>query len=569
MMHNRHLMSPFWLALWSCMLAIGWLLPNHYRPWVSFHSDAWIAAVLLLAAAAILLRGPGPLALHRITVLVALLICIPWLQYAFDLILQLGVVWIACVYLLGLLLALLIGAHWELHSPGQLGDGLFLAIGIAAVLSVGLQLQQWLQVEGLELWKMGGGWERPHANLGQANQLATFLLWGVLAAAWGHMRKHIGSAVALLLAAYLLFGVALTGSRTAWIGVALLIGAAWLWRRWWANSRLPWVATGLGLYFLVCVVIVSWMRQFLMAKSQLDLDDFIRLSGEIRPLAWAAFLDAAWQRPWFGYGWNQVVLAQMAVATEHPHIPGVFLYSHNLFLDLVLWCGIPLGLLLSIALVWWLWKRFCAVQSAENAILVLFLLVVANHAMLELPLHFAYILLPVGMVMGALNTRLGAHPVLLFGRWVAMLLWLVATTLLTLLIRDYSRVENSYETLRFEWFRIKITLPVGPPDVLLLTQWHDYIKFARMEPKPGVSTEELAWMRNLTGLFPGSLFFHKFATYLALNQHPEEAQLWLKRMCKTVPDQECNDVEIIWAKQSLKYPEIAAIPWPVKKLASD
>ena len=99
--------------------------------------------------------------------------------------------------------------------------------------------------------------------------------------------------------------------------------------------------------------------------------------------------------------------------------------------------------------------------------------------------------------------------------------------------------------------------------MLLLTQWRDYIKFARMDPKSGVSEAELAWMRHLTGLFPGGIFFHKFATFLALNHRPEEAQLWLQRMCKTVPVQECHDAETIWEKQALKYPEVAAVPWPV------
>lgn len=553
-----------WLSVWPFALALGWLLPNHYRPWVAFHSDAWVAVVLLLTAAFVVLRTHGPVVLHNISVLVVFLMCIPWLQYGFGLIPQVGVAWISFAYLLGLVFALLIGARWESHSPGQLGNGLFLAIGIATVVSVGLQLQQWLQLDGMELWKMGGGAERPHANLGQPNQLATFLLWGVLAAAWGYVRKYLGGGVTMLLAAYLLFGVALTGSRTAWMGVMLLVAATYLWRRHWDNIRLPLVAAGLSLYFFVCVIGVGWLRQTLLAKSQLDVDEFVRLSGEIRPMAWAAFLDAAWQRPLLGYGWNQVVLAQMAVATEHPHIPGFFIYSHNLFLDMVLWCGIPLGLLISGVLVTWLLARLRAVRSAENAVLVMFLLVVANHAMLELPLHYAYFLLPVGLVIGVLDTRLGARPVLVVGRWVLVGLLLAATALLSLIIRDYSLVENSYRTLRLEWSRFRITQPVGPPNVLLLTQWRDYIKFARMEPKRDVGEDELAWMRNLTGLFPGGLFFHKFATVLALNHRPDEAQLWLKRMCKTVPQSECRDVQTIWARQSLIYPEIAAIPWPVK-----
>lgn len=569
MANDRPVMTPFWLTLWSATLAFGWLLPNHYRPWVSFHSDAWIAATLILAAAAVILRTHGPLLLHRITVLVALLLFVPWLQYGFGLIFQPGVAWVSFAYLLGLLLALLIGARWEASTPGQLGDGLFLAIGLAAVLSVGLQLQQWLQLDGLELWTMGGGPQRPHANFGQPNQLATFLLWGVLAAAWGHARKHIGGRVAILLAMYLLFGVALTGSRTAWVGVVLSVGFIWLWRRLWANPKLPWIAMGLGLYYIVCVTGQSWLRNILLGDSGPIFNIFSSTSSAHRLLAWSTFLDAAWQRPFFGYGWGQVVLAQMAVATYHPHIAGYFLYSHNLFLDLVLWCGIPLGLLVSGALICWLWNSVRAVRSAESALLVLFVLVIANHAMLELPLHFAYFLLPVGMVMGALNTQLGAQPVLKVGRWVLWVFWMISATLLTLIIRDYSRIEESYQTLRLEWFRIKNTMPKEPPDVLLLTQWRDYIKFARIEPKPGVSVDELAWMRNLTGIFPGGIFFHKFATVLALNQRPDEAQLWLRRMCKMVPEQECRDAKTIWARQSLQYPEIAATPWPIKSEDTD
>lgn len=560
----RPVMTPFWLSLWAGMLALGWLLPNHYRPWLSFHSDAWIALVLSLASAAVIVRARGPLVWHRMAVLVALLLCVPWLQYVFGLVPMAGTAWISSAYLLGLSLALLIGAHWESSSPGQLANGLFLAIGMAAVLSVGLQLHQWLELGGMELLDMGGGLGRPHANLGQPNQLGTFLLWGLLAAAWGLLRERIGVWTALLLAVYLLFGLALTGSRTAWVAVLLLVAASWLWRRLWTHPRLPWIATGLGLYFFVCVVGLGWLHHVSQGNLQPDLNDFTRMSGDVRSLAWAAFIDAAWQRPFFGYGWSQVPLAQMAVATEHPYLQGVFTSSHNLFLDLVLWCGIPLGLLVSVALLGWFWKRLRAVNSAENAVLLLFLLVVANHAMLELPLQFAYFLLPAGMVMGALNTRLDAPPLMRLGRWVSFVLWLAATTLLALIIRDYARVQPSFQTLRMEWQGFKMTRQWGPPDVLLLTQWREYIRYARFEPRAGLNEDELDWMRNVTGLFPNLVFFHKLATALALNQHPDEASMWLKRMCKVVPESQCLAAKGTWAKQALKHPEIAAIPWPVK-----
>lgn len=556
-------MNPFWLCLWAAFLALGWLLPNHHFPWTGFHADAWIALLSSLAASALIWRFRQPMVWHRITLIAALLLCIPWLQMMLGLEPLSGVVWISTAYLLGLMLALLIGAHWERFSPGQAADGLFLAIGVAAIVSVGLQLQQWLQLDGLELWNMGSGSARPHANLGQPNQLATLLLWGILAAAWAWLRGYIKPIIAILMVLYLLIGVALTASRTAWIAILLLIGAVWWWQRLWGNSLVPWVVTGLGVFFVIANFGLEWVR-FILEFDMADQPSVLSgMSGHQRLLAWTAFADAIWQHPWIGYGWNQTVLAQMAVSTKHPAIGTTFTYAHNLFLDLMVWCGIPIGVFIFVCFCRWFWVRVRAVQSPENAVLILFLLVVANHAMLELPLYYAYFLLPTGLVMGMLNARMGPRPILSMHPWFAWLLWLAASALLVLIIRDYTRIEPSYQNLRFEQLRIKVA-PVGPPDVLLLTQWKDYIEFARMQPKVGATSAELEHMRHVAGLYPSSLFIFNLASTLALNHQPAEARVWLEKMCRVVPKQECIDAKTIWAKTALKHPEIASIPWPMK-----
>lgn len=543
-------------------LAVAWLLPNHYPPWSTFHMDAWTAIMMLLAATAVIVRSTGPVAWQGITLLVAVLILIPGLQYGFGMVMMSGTAWISIAYLTGFLLALLIGARWESASPGQLADGLFLAIVIAALVSVGLQLHQWLSLDLLDIWSMGDGYGRPFANFGQPNNLGTFLLWGLLAAAWGLARQRIGVWVALFMASYLLFGLALTQSRTAWLAVVILVGASWIWRRLWSDPRWPWVVTGLGLYFALCVISIGWLNRLFLLTLSSDMGDITRMSGELRSVVWALFIDAALQQPYLGYGWNQVGLAQLTAALDHPALHVPFSHSHNLFLDLMLWCGIPVGLFVSVYLVRWFWRSLRAVSSAEDAVLLLFLCVVGNHAMLELPLHHAYFLLPVGLVMGALNVRLGAPPILVVGRWSVIVVWLASVALLSLLIRDYSRVEASYQTLRFEWAHIKSETRGGPPEVLLLTQWREFIRLARFEPTNGMSADDLDWMRKVTSTYRSTGAFHKLATALAMNQQPDEAQLWLKRMCKIVSESQCAAVKVAWANQSLSNPNIAAVPWP-------
>lgn len=542
-------------------------MPIHHRPWLSFHTDTWFALICSIASLAVILRVRSAVIWNPITLLAAVLLCIPWLQYLFGLIPMVGNAWISTAYLLGLLLALLTGVHWEMNAPGQLMDALFLAIGLAALVSVGLQLYGWLQLDGLGLLVMDTYIPRPHANFGQPNQLGTFLIWGLLAAAWGWLQKRISAWVAIFMATYLLFGIALTASRTAWIGVVLLILASWLWRRLWRDPRLPWVVTGLGFYFVLCIVLLGWLQStsnFSYGIPPADVADVARMNGETRQLAWVAFADAISQKPWLGFGWNQSGFAQMMVAAEHPYLGRYFSYSHNLFFDLILWCGIPLGLLISILLLGWFWNKLRAVSNADNAVIFLFLLIVANHAMLELPLYFAYFLLPVGMVIGVLNVRLGAPVIMQSSRGLFFVIWLVGATLLGLIIRDYSRIESSYRILRMEWDNFAMSEQHQPPDVMLLTQWQEYIRYGRFQPKAGMTDKELDWMRNVTGLYPNMLFFNKIAMAMALNQRPDEAALWLKRLCKLAPEGQCLLVQEDWAKQSRKNPAIANVPWPIK-----
>ncbi|MDP3617237.1 MAG: hypothetical protein Q8R49_05400, partial [Rhodoferax sp.] len=141
---SKQPMTRFWLIGWALALALGWLLPDHHLPWSTFHVDAWLAIMLSLASLAVIWRSTSPVVWHGITLLVAMLVLVPGLQYALGLVLLSGTAWISSAYLIGLLLALLTGARWESASPGQLADGLFLAVGMAALLSVGLQLHQWL-----------------------------------------------------------------------------------------------------------------------------------------------------------------------------------------------------------------------------------------------------------------------------------------------------------------------------------------------------------------------------------------------------------------------------------------
>ena len=162
--HSRPI-SSFWLVGWAICLAPAWLLPNHYPPWTSFHMDAWSAAAMLLPAVWIIANSPVRSNWPVGTMLLMGLMLQVGLQYGSGMIVHAGTAWIQIAYLLGFLVAWQTGERWERIATGQAIDGLLLAIAIAAFLSVGLELHQWLQLDRLGIWSMGGPGIRPFARL--------------------------------------------------------------------------------------------------------------------------------------------------------------------------------------------------------------------------------------------------------------------------------------------------------------------------------------------------------------------------------------------------------------------
>ncbi|MEP6970026.1 MAG: Wzy polymerase domain-containing protein [Betaproteobacteria bacterium] len=557
-------MSPVWLLMWATLLSWSWLVPNHYRPWPSFHADALAAMAMAVGCAAVLVRSAAAVEWNRVTLMLAALVLVPLLQLGAGLLPFAGQAWMSTAYLLGLLLTVLAGQSWERTNAGQCADALFIAIGIGCIVSVGLQLLTWLglQSHGVEdIWSMGLVGERAYANIGQPNQLATLLLWGILAATWGYQNDRIAAPVAILMVAFLLFGVAMTLSRTAWAGLVFLLVVTWVWRTRWKSRLLPWAALLLFALFWVYPVVLKSLSEFLFSGPQ---PNYLRIQfqDETRFRALIFFTKAVLASPWFGYGWTEVAAAQMAVADDLPGLGSTFGHSHNLFLDLVLWLGLPLGLLVSFSVIASFVTYVRSIKSANHLILVMFLGVIGIHAMLELPLHYAYFLLPTGMVVGTLNVRSGIRPIWFSKRRYLAVLWLAGVMLYAGIVRDYFLVEGSEQVLRFERAGFH-RLPVGkPPEVLLLTQLREQIRFMRYDFQPGMSADDIQWAKDVANMYPGPATIYKVASALALNDRPQEARQWLRKGCKVTTDDICDLMRQAWAQDAAGNRRIATVAWP-------
>ena len=552
-------LNMLWLGLWCFLLALGWLLPNHFPPWPNFHSDLWVALLLLVAGAAVVFKSRS-VDWHWPALLVLALMGVPFLQFAAGLLPFAGQAWMPAAYLLGFLTALMIGAQWERQASGQAMNGLFLAIGAAAIGSMGIQLHQWLIAPSLTIWVLPSFAGRPHANFGQPNLLATFLIWGLLACAWGVSRRQIRWPTALFMSAFLTFGIALTQSRTALIAMVSLALASWFWRDFWKSRRVPWFVTGIALFLVGCLLSLDTINTSLLLD--VELNNLIeKTRNDSRLKAYKLFLDAALQSPWWGYGWSELGRAQLAVADTHAGMNGFFFHSHNLFLELILWCGIPLGGCVIVLILFWIGMLIRRMNNAQDGLLVAFLCMVGFHAMTELPLHYASFLLPTGLVLGTLNQRLSA-PVFTSSRPKLAVLWCVAALMLALLARDYFRVEANFYALRFERARISERPPLEAPEVVLLTHLRESIRLARMQPKPGMSEQDLQWVLDAAMAQPSEASLFTLVWALALNDRTAEAQKWALKTSRAVGPGVNAHLKDVWRYEAQRAPKLRSVNWP-------
>lgn len=502
---------------------------------------------------------------HGLPILIGLLAALPFLQFFAGILPYSGQAWVYTTYMLGLLLVMLAGAAWEATSPGEAADGLFVAIGIASIVSVGLQLIQWLGIvlsgDELQIWTGEFSPGRPSANLAQPNQLATLLLWGLLAAAWGVARRKISMPTAVLMAVYVLFGIALTQSRIAIVAMFLIMIAAWVWRRLWKFKVIPWVVSMLFAYLLLCVFSLQYLSNILHLDLKIRPTSLGGASTQLRLKAYKLFLHAIQENPWFGYGEYQVSKAQLTVAQDHPNLTSFFTHSHNLFLDFLLWWGIPVGLLVSICLLVWFVRCWLKVISVEDFILAMFLLVVGLHAMVEFPLHHAYFLLPVGLVVGMLNRRQDNKIYFKVNRWIVMALWVLSSLLLYIISMDYIKIENNFRSYRLEVSPLRQPVTERLPNVFLLNDFYEFLRSVREDVHPNISEEELEQLRAVTYVFPTSANLFNFIKALTFRHKYAEAYVWMKKIQKVLPDGYYEDLGKVWTAQSREQPALTAVTW--------
>lgn len=552
--------------LWAVLSSLVWLLPNHYPPFANFHSDSWMAISGIIMAFPLCIRQVRAQRWDLPSIVVAILVFVPWIQLGVGLISFRGQAWLASGYLLGLLLAIFVGSAWEERSPTKIADILFLSIAIAAVASVGLVVGSWVDIvpNGInDLMSMGYFGGRHYANIGQPNLLATFLLWGVLAGLWAYTRKYIGFTVAMIYCIYLLVGLVLTASRTGYVaGILVILFVIYSSRL--RSKALRNLVICLAVAYIFLPEVIRFLEINLLQNTQSG--DYVRgvAKGEVRLTAWRLFFEAALAQPWFGYGLTEATNAQIKVAEAYPHLQALFGHTHNIALDLIIWLGLPLAMCVIVIMTWWAWTTFISLRNQEDLVIYLFLVVFAVHAMLELPHQYASFLIPVGLFIGIISRRTSRGWVFKKPRYIIFVVWILSGFWLCATVQEYFRIEVSYNMLRYERAGLVYPQTDAPkiPNVYFLNHFKTFIEVARSRPSANMSEKELASREKITRAFPSAGAMFELSRAYALNGRYQEAEYWLKRICPMSSKSECMSLKDTWTKIQVQDGNVYRIAWP-------
>lgn len=229
--------------------ASSYLLPNHYLPWLAAYQEF---LAFFGGAAVFLAVAPLRLRFSRLALVFLAFSALPFVQYCFGVVYFFGDAFVAGLYLLALSIAVGYGYSLSALQLQKVVFFSFLVFVISGVISVWLQLIQWLSLPA-NLWVVEmppGG--RPFANMAQPNNLATLLSLALLGVLYFFEQEILSTKVCALVAFILIFGLVLTQSRTPWVA-GVVFFSFWLVKRQSVSLRLGvrWLGAWLMFYFFL------------------------------------------------------------------------------------------------------------------------------------------------------------------------------------------------------------------------------------------------------------------------------------------------------------------------------
>ena len=523
---NKHLRLA--LLLMGSLLFYGYVIAYNAHPYRSFFNDALAVAGVLSAFFYLAWMAPRTqvkIQIPNAVILPILLVAVICLQACKGSILFTADIIYPVLYLICVSIALIVGATCAAYEDGlkQLGYAFAITFVFAGLFSFFVQFFQ--------LFNIGWPWLvapldhsasiRPYGNLRQPNLLALLLCFSIASVWYLYVMKKLKPAPAYVLAVLFLIGIVLTQSRMTWIVLPLFVVLNWR-----QPLDTPKISKSALISLFVLFIVLTLATPILLGLAGIQFDSVASRASQTsaRLTLWKQALLISELHPWFGAGWfqfgaHQVMVADLFESTE------VSDYAHNTVLNFAAEIGWPLTILISAGALYWFFR--CCVEKWSNIqvrFMTLVILSVAVHSMVEFPLWFAYFLMPVAVMIGAVHSQ--AMKVQALGIWrkFTAVLLVITLGLFSWIFFDYVRLANGFDALNHqnEW-NTEWHEKIKKNDYSFVPQYFDYLHIVEVKIYPGMPASDIRFIQRVALRFAFPPILTRLAMAYAYNQQPNEA----------------------------------------------
>ncbi|MFH7046752.1 PglL family O-oligosaccharyltransferase [Acinetobacter johnsonii] len=492
------------LLISALFISLAWLWPNAYYPWLSYTQDLFC---FLAISTLFLLCLNKKLNLPLSFLFFLGVSCIPLIQYSFGLIYYISDAILITYYLLFFCLAYLIGCNLSFYiDRSKILFLLACMIGGTAIISAILSVLQFFELNFSFIRGLKG--HRIYANFGQPNNMATFHFMGLIALLYLNYVKRLHNVVLLLITALLVFSIVLSQSRAVWLSYILVIFLTMIYFR---NKIFILKLMTIGLMYVGLNIVFS------VLKTPAVLERGISSNGRLD--IWQHMLFAIGQSSWLGYGWYQTSIAQLEGVLLFKNA-GYLSSAHNIILDLILWNGIPLALVIIITCFFILISIFYSLKNSQDFILFLCIVPILGHSLLEFPLFYAFFLIPFAFILGLFSAHMPS--ILTLKQDTSKLIFLV---LIVVFAYSYQQIYITMNRLSAASFFSESNQKLEYPEkIYLLNKMSVQEQWLLLDPFTKMDADRIQFFKNFVIIKPTYYNLMKFSQLLAYNNRKEEAR---------------------------------------------
>jgi Virulence factor membrane-bound polymerase, C-terminal/O-Antigen ligase len=521
----KNLQNILWI--FSGFLSLAYLLPTSELPLRSLDQDKLMLLTVLFSVMCLVVAKEFPLLLPTFAVLpVGILLWIAaqliagMYAYPSDLLLP-------AFFIVAFVFALLLGGSLGATPDGALVicDTLAKTHLFAALISSVLAT---VQVAGIDWTPFVAAIEldealiRPYANIGQTNQLALLLCIAGFSVWWLFQRCQLGSVMSAVAMLVLIWALALTQSRVGWLIVPTVL---FFLTRPMSGERSVglWFSVGIVATYIAFILALPYLAH-LLGLSGGDVSSRLAATAERKVLYQQALAMVA-THPWLGVGWAGFGQEQFLIAQDFVAVPYTK-NSHNLFLNLSAELGLPAGIAVFIGLIVWFFKS-CVRQQQTLPIrfAIAFLVAVFIHSMLEFPLWYGFVLMPVGLLIGMAHVqRWQGAGCFVLHRLSTGIFAAICVVGVLVFSWDFQRVKlgiYASETMSFyEWDTDE---RMQRPSFTFSPAYFDYLQAITVKPVKDMRAEDVMQVEKVTQRFPFPDLINKLAEVYVLNGRSQDA----------------------------------------------